>query len=76
MRLTKYDDLRGVYVMRPDVELGEHIQRLGKYEDRDEAMEIIVEDKTMRCRSCGSILIDVLNFCEYCGQRLKWEKEF
>lgn len=72
MRLTKYDEIRKCYVIRPDAKIGDNVQRLGRYEDRDEAMEIIVEDRVTKCRACGDILIDVLNFCENCGQRLKW----
>lgn len=71
-RLTKYDELRKVYTISPDA-TGNHIQRLGMYEDRDEEMQVIADGEQVRCGKCSMILEEVLHFCSNCGQRLKWK---
>lgn len=78
-RLTKYDTVRNCYVIRPDAKQGEHIQRLGMYEDRDEVKEPYVCGKMFsdypvyRCPTCKKLVDEDLKFtfCPSCGQRLK-----
>lgn len=83
-RITVHDAFRGVYVVVPDAPQGQHIQRLGKYEDRDTAEPVkFFDDSEQRsavCPTCGKILVedykDVpqdFQFCFGCGQRIKWE---
>ncbi len=42
-RITKFDEFRGCYVIRPDGPQGQHIQKLGKYEDLEERIDDIKE---------------------------------
>ena len=74
-RLTTFDIVRGVYVIKPDAPQGEHIQKLGKLEDRDEAnrMEYTTIDNEYEyeCGHCSSIVLSRDNFCSCCGQRLR-----
>ena len=73
-RLTKYDEIRKCYVILPDAKQGEHVQRLGMYEDRDEAKIPKVQniEGFNLCPSCKTETYDVYNFCPICGQRLDW----
>ncbi len=43
-RLTRYEEIRGCYVMKPHVQQGLHIQKLGAYEDLEEELEDIKAD--------------------------------
>ena len=79
-RLTTFDAVRNVYVIDPDAS-GNHIQKLGELEDRDEKKEVIVRrtdgggGHLIACPSCnGKLPSEVLesSFCPYCGQRLTW----
>ena len=74
-RLTKYDIVRGCYVITPD-SIGNHIQKLGKLEDRDEVKLIkhttVDNEYEYECGNCGAIVLYRDNFCPECGQRLKW----
>lgn len=84
-RLTKFDTMRNCYVMRPDARQGDNIQRLGRYEDRDEVCIPYFDHKDengsviLRCGSCDRIVPeikdDLYSFCPWCGQRLQEEKE-
>ena len=86
-RLTKFDSMRGCYVMKPEVEQGKHIQKLGEYEEKDEARLVdFFGDKSEECcadcPACGCLLVDGCiglpenyNFCPACGQRLKWVED-
>ena len=67
-RLTKYDKVRRVYVIRPDAKQGEHIQRLGFFEDKWE--EKPADD--YECPECESYVSEGDNFCRNCGQRITW----
>ena len=73
-RLTEFDVVRNCYVIKPDAS-GNHIQKLGKLEDRDEAnrMEYTTTDNEYEyeCGHCGSIVLSRDNFCSECGQRLR-----
>lgn len=73
-RLTKYDKVRGVYVIDPDAS-GNHIQKLGKLEDRDTANRIaqttVDNEYEYGCGSCLSVVSREDNFCSWCGQRLR-----
>lgn len=40
-RLTQFNKINKCYVMRPDVEQGDHIQKLGRYEDLEDQLEDI-----------------------------------
>lgn len=74
MRLTEWDSVHGCYVIKPDAS-GNHIQKLGKLEDRDEAnrMEYTTTDNEYEyeCGHCSSIVLSRDNFCPCCGQRLR-----
>ena len=50
MRLTQYDKVRQVYVIRPDAPQGQIIQRLGHFEDMCESHET---DDDNVCPYCG-----------------------
>ena len=87
-RLTRYDDVRGCYVIVPDSTTN-HIQKLGQLEDRDEAKEVIYQYDgyadgcpvcdVANCPNCneefedGALTWDA-EFCPSCGQRLKWSE--
>lgn len=73
-RLTEFNKTRGVYVIKPDA-TGNHIQKLGKLEDRDEAKACIYTSlHELQCCNCGYIIVDDnYTFCPWCGQRLKKE---
>lgn len=77
-RLTRYDAVRGCYVIMPDNDQN-HIQKLGQLEDRDDVRR--VEYKTVdgeyeyECGKCGAVARRGDNFCSECGQRLKWTIE-
>ncbi len=68
-RLTRYDAVRGCYVIIPDNDQN-HIQKLGQLEDRDEAKDVINIDLINQCPICHCEVDD--DFCSECGQRLKW----
>ena len=72
-RLTEYDPMRKIYLMKPDVAQGQHIQRLGYYEDRDDATisRTHYTEGTLRCIKCHSEVNDSYTFCPGCGQRLR-----
>ena len=74
-RLTKWDAVRGCYVIVPD-STQNHIQRLGMYEDRDEAKKVVCGEElfVMICPICKGTLKGSDNFCSECGQRLKWSE--
>lgn len=76
-RLTKFDAMRNCYVMRPDARQGDNIQRLGRYEDRDEARACVYTSlHELQCCNCGYLIADDnYTFCPWCGQRLQEEKE-
>ena len=83
-RLTKWDAVRGCYVIVPD-STQNHIQRLGELEDRDEAKEPKKVDGHTFCPNCKTEEITgwdfydeapiLFNFCPYCGQSLDWSEE-
>ena len=71
-RITKWDEVRECYVIDPD-STQNHIQRLGELEDRDEAKRVEIERNDEVCPTCGHIFKDdYCEFCDECGQRLKW----
>lgn len=82
-RLTRYDDVRGCYVIVSDTDQN-HIQRLGELEDRDEAKKPVLDVDVWKCPTCGreveyqklinenAWLGGQFDFCPDCGQRLKW----
>ena len=80
-RITEYDEVRHCYVIKPEAPQGQHIQRLGMYEDRDEAKKWIqwTDDRMdyVKCPVCGYgdegeiLMKETLGFCPSCGQRLK-----
>ncbi len=43
-RLTEYDEVRGIYKLKVDCNMGENIQKLGRYED-DEIEAIVMLNK-------------------------------
>lgn len=76
-RLTEFDKTRGVYVIKPDA-TGNHIQRLGILEDRDEPRRNKYAgskspDADFECGACGADVGSSYNFCPWCGQRVKKE---
>ena len=86
-RLTKFDNVNKCYVMKPDVAQGDHIQRLGRYEDKEEAGTPIVavpvdwlvtEDGYPQCGRCKMIITGhgdtrglFTPYCPYCGSQMK-----
>lgn len=75
-RLTKYDVSRKCYVIKPAVAQGQNIQRLGRYEDRDEARRVNRADSKspdaeFECGACGAGVGSSNVFCPWCGQRLQ-----
>ena len=75
-RLTKYDIGRDIYVIKPDAPEGvSAIQKLGVYEDRDEARRSKLPFSDMLvCDKCGRAVDIDFCFCPDCGQRLIEEK--
>lgn len=75
-RLTKWDSVRGCYVIEPDSTTN-HIQKLGELEDRDEAKKVVCGEELfiMACPICKRTLRGSDNFCSECGQRLKWSED-
>lgn len=74
-RITKWDSVRGCYVIVPD-STQNHIQRLGELEDRDEESQILHDAyRIPACAICRSTLEEGVNFCPSCGQRLKWSED-
>lgn len=73
-RITTFDRMRGVYVIKPDA-TGNHIQRLGMLEDRDEARACVYTSlHEPQCCNCGYLIADNnYTFCPWCGQRLQTE---
>lgn len=73
-RITEYDEVRGCYVIKPEAPQGQHIQRLGMYEDRDEAKRCITDLQGfgVSCPNCDRVMESQFEFCPDCGQRLKW----
>lgn len=77
-RLTEFDKTRGVYVIKPDA-TGNHIQRLGMYEDRDTPKVEIRRDHysegdaELECGNCEAPVGASYIFCPWCGQRVKKE---
>lgn len=71
-RLTKWDTMRGCYVIEPDSTTN-HIQKLGELEDRDEERALNMDTEFgAECPVCGYTEEDKFEFCPHCGQRLKW----
>lgn len=54
-RLTKYDEVRQVYVIKPDAPQGQIIQRLGRFEDMCDSHEA---DDDSVCPYCGREVVD------------------
>lgn len=75
-RLTEFDEVRQCYVIRPDAEQGEHIQRLGFYEDKDTVNVRNYgagwdgEGLQPECGCCGRPVGFSYRFCPHCGQRV------
>lgn len=74
-RITTFDRTRGVYVIEPDA-TGNHIQKLGTLEDRDEPRrnkyaDSKSPDADFECGACGADVGSSYNFCPWCGQRLQ-----
>ena len=77
-RLTTFDKIRGVYIIEPDT-TGNHIQRLGMYEDRDtpnmdtftEVDDDGTEEYVFECGKCHYPVGSSYNFCPECGQRVR-----
>ena len=84
-RLTKFDNVNKCYVMKPDVAQGDHIQRLGRYEDMEEAGTpigavpvdwLVTEDGYPQCGRCKKIVdfgrfTPFTPYCPYCGSQMK-----
>ena len=80
-RITEYDATRKCYRVVPDAKQGEHIQRLGRYEDKDECkLEVMSAkgyDPIYRCGNCKADISDDIvtekkwEYCPHCGQRLQ-----
>ena len=80
-RLTKWDSVRGCYVIVPDSTTN-HIQKLGRLEDWEGAKEPKYIDGHTYCPSCSKEGITgwnfegdepiLFDFCPNCGQHLKW----
>lgn len=86
-RLTKFDNVNKCYVMKPDVAQGDHIQRLGRYEDKEEAGTpigavpadwLVTEDGYPQCGRCKKIITGhgdtrglFTPYCPYCGSQMK-----
>jgi len=69
-RFTKFDEVRGCYVLKPDVYQGSHIQRLGKCEDivsRLIEMEYIHNFQNERA--------DIRDFCQFVSEIQKQAKK-
>lgn len=74
-RLTKWDSVRGCYVIVPD-STQNHIQRLGELEDRDEAKEPkYTNGFGAECPKCARVFECEFDFCPECGQRMKWSED-
>lgn len=81
MRITEYDYIRKIYVIKPDAPQGIHIQKLGELEDRDEKKDVVFKrtdgggGHVLACPKCENVLPSEIiesNFCPFCGQKLSW----
>ena len=68
--LKKYEDTR----LNPE--------QIMELKERDTAKAVIITGynravgcKVGECPKCGTMSRDYMNFCNECGQRLKWEEE-
>jgi hypothetical protein len=80
-RLTKWDAVRGCYVIVPD-STQNHIQKLGELEDRAEGKKMVASGThsnsngeitypIMRCGWCRKPVEEPsYSFCPYCGWKL------
>ena len=69
-RFTKFDEVRGCYVLKPNVYQGKHIQRLGRCEDIGSKlieMEYIKDVQGERT--------DVKDFCAVVNEIIRQAKE-
>ena len=72
-RLTTWDVVRGCYVIDPNAS-GNHIQKLGRLEDRDEPRRKKhgdAEEIEFECGACDAVVTGSQTFCHECGQRLR-----
>lgn len=79
-RLTTFDNVNKCFVMKPDVQQGLHIQKLGRLEDLEErGAEIGLEpaeweetaDGYPKCGACGRKGVPT-PYCPWCGRRMKY----
>lgn len=70
MLLKKYEDI------------GLTPEQIDELRERDTAKAVIITGynravgcKVGECPKCGTMSRDYMNFCNECGQRLKWEEE-
>lgn len=87
-RLTTFDNVNKCYVMKPDVQQGLHIQKLGRLEDLEERGAEIgpepaeweeSEDGFPKCGACGHEIhvfgcnkAVVTPYCPWCGRKMKY----
>lgn len=57
-------------------------EQIRKLKERDTAKAAIITEynravgyKVGECPICGAMVRDIMNFCDECGQRLKWEEK-
>ena len=57
-------------------------EQIRKLKERDTAKAAIITGynravgyKVGECPICGAMVRDIMNFCDECGQRLKWEEK-
>ena len=75
----------GVYIdmnlLREYEDTGLTPDQIAELKERDTAKAVIITGynravgcKVGECPKCGTMARDYMNFCNDCGQRLKWEK--
>lgn len=79
-RLTTFDNVNKCFVMKPDVQQGLHIQKLGRFEDLEERGAEIgpepaeweeSEDGFPKCGACGH-KGGITPYCPWCGRKMKY----
>lgn len=76
-----HDARRRLEELEPYEDAGLTVEQIRVLKERDTAKEAIITGynravgcKVGECPKCGTMARDYMNFCNNCGQRIKWEE--
>ena len=76
-----HDVKKRIEELKPYEDTGLTVEQIRVLKERDTAKEAIITGynravgcKVGECPKCGTMARDYMNFCNNCGQRIKWEE--